>query len=174
MTHAAGAPVAERAMAAQSAQPQARATGAKAKVFGSRDDLLKGRTLKTKEVEVEGKTYIVRELMQDEIEEIAAHIDEEIQLPPVEVTLPDGTKEKRPGGFEKRTNSRGFKARTVTFALVDSNLDPLFGNPSQEWEDVNKRLTPDVMNALFEAVQSFSSSAEARKELGKDSAKAAS
>lgn len=174
MTTTARHMVAERATAAQSAQPQARA-----KSFGSRDDLLKGRTLKTTDVEIEGKLYRVRELMQGEIEEIAAFLDVEVQLPDIVVkrTMPDGTTEEetKPGSVEKRTNSRGFKTRTVAFALVDEHGKQLFDQPRTDWELLGDSVTPDVISKLFDAVAAFSAQTiEARADLGKDSEQAAS
>lgn len=128
--------------------------------FGSKEDLLQGRPLRTKDVEVVGKTYRVRELRQSEVEEISRsvmHAESDTE-----------------GKVTSTMDMRGYKARTVAFALVHLDLSPLFKDPATEYKDLNQ-LTPDVMEALFEAVDSLSAlTKKARDDLGKGSAKATS
>jgi hypothetical protein len=132
--------------------------------FGSRDQLLAGRKLETRVVEVprlgtdgQGLRFRVRELLQGEVEEIGA-----------KTIVQESDAE---GKISAKADSRGYKARTVACALVYEDGSPYFAEPMVEFVHLNK-LTPDVIDVLFKAVDEMSLlSVAERKKAGKASGK---
>lgn len=128
---------------------------AAAKMYGGLDDLIGSRKPRTKEVEIRGKVYILRELNQGEVDDIQAE---------TMAYATDGT-----GTLKGTLNMKGNRARTVAYSMVNRDGSPVLSNPGVEWTQLQK-LYPSDLALLYAACDELSTlTPEAQKDEGKNS-----